>query len=86
MKNILFFLPENKVLCRFKKGQIRLSPSFDMTHNILLGIRVRQGCSAPTALIRKAIFKTFVQYMPYGYEMKALGPKITVKVILMSQF
>ena len=57
-----------------------------MTHNILSGERVGQGVGAPTALIRKAIFQKFVQYIPYGYEMKALGPKITVKVILMSQF
>ena len=57
-----------------------------MTHNILSGIRVARSRSAPTALIRRALFKNFVKYSRYGYEMKALGPKITVKVILMSQF
>ena len=58
---------------------------FDMTNIPYKGITVDQAGSAPTALIRRAIFKNFVKYSRYGYEMKALGLKITVNVIMMSQ-
>ena len=49
------------------------------------GISADRCCSPPTALIRRAIFKNFVKYSRYGYEMKALGLKTTVNVIMMSQ-
>ena len=47
-----------------------------------------QGVGAPTALIRKAIFQNFVEYYiiksilysRYGYNMKALGLKIEMKI------
>ena len=48
-----------------------------MTHNILSGIRIGRGRSAPAALIRQAIFKKIVQYIRNGYVMKALGPNIS---------